>query len=99
MRVGEPGLGAVGQVSDQRRRFGVLPFNGDDQLASDQRDGRRCVDIHRWILPAGRPWDDRGLVLCRVGDQYAMDMHIDMDEANAAMIKTGDPGLVKKQTA
>ncbi|MEH6892548.1 phosphate propanoyltransferase [Bacillus sp. JJ864] len=39
---------------------------------------------------------DRGLifnqVLIRVKDTYALDMHIDTDEANSANIKTGDVG-------
>lgn len=29
-------------------------------------------------------------VLCRVHDEFALDCHLDMDEANAALIKNGD---------
>ncbi|HML36200.1 MAG TPA: phosphate propanoyltransferase [Bacillota bacterium] len=30
----------------------------------------------------------------RVGDQYAMDLHIDTDEANAALVKNGDKAIL-----
>ncbi|WP_445491289.1 phosphate propanoyltransferase [Niallia sp. 03133] len=35
-------------------------------------------------------------VLIRVKDSYALDMHIDTDEANAAGLKTGDKGEIVK---
>jgi putative phosphotransacetylase len=43
---------------------------------------------------------DRGLtfdnVLIRVSDRYALEMHIDIDEANAAQIKNGQLGTIHK---
>jgi putative phosphotransacetylase len=35
-------------------------------------------------------------VVCRVSDQFALDMHIDTDEANGAGVKTGDTGTIVK---
>ena len=37
-----------------------------------------------------------GHVLVRVGPKYAMDLHIDTDEANAAALNNGDQGIVIK---
>ncbi|AQR76676.1 phosphate propanoyltransferase [Paenibacillus larvae] len=33
-------------------------------------------------------------VIARVSDQFALDMHIDTDEGNAAAVKTGDPAEI-----
>ncbi|MNR60919.1 Phosphate propanoyltransferase [compost metagenome] len=33
-------------------------------------------------------------VLIRVSERYKLDMHIDTDEANAALLATGDTGII-----
>ena len=33
-------------------------------------------------------------VLCRVGDAYSLELHLDIEEANAAGLKNGDPAYI-----
>jgi putative phosphotransacetylase len=54
----------------------------DGQYVSVKTSGERELVFHR--------------VLIRVKDTYALDMHIDTDEANAASLKTGDTGELLK---
>jgi putative phosphotransacetylase len=54
----------------------------DGQYVSVKTSGDRELFFHR--------------VLIRVKDTYALDMHIDTDEANAADLKTGDTGELLK---
>jgi putative phosphotransacetylase len=35
-------------------------------------------------------------VIARVSDEYALDLHIDTDEANAAGVKTGDQAVIRR---
>lgn len=37
-----------------------------------------------------------GNVLIRVSDKYALEMHLDTDEANAVQVRTGDYAVIKK---
>lgn len=56
-------------------------FNlADKQLIDIRVEGERAITFHH--------------VLVRVGNQYAMDFHIDTDEANAAGIKNGCKGII-----
>ncbi len=54
----------------------------DGQYVSVKTEGEREIVFHK--------------VLIRVKDTYALDMHIDTDEANAAGIQTGDKGELIK---
>ena len=54
----------------------------DGQYVSVKVEGERELIFHQ--------------VLIRVKDTYALDMHIDTDEANAAGLKTGDKGELLK---
>ena len=52
----------------------------DKDKVSVRIDGERGITMHN--------------VLIRVHDEYALDMHIDLDEMNAANIKNGDLGQI-----
>jgi len=52
----------------------------DKQIVSVKTEGERGVTFAN--------------VVCRVSDQFTLDMHIDTDEANAAGIRNGDKGTL-----
>ena len=57
--------------------------------ADAQRFGVKDKDIVQVECPGERAMT-MGQVLIRVSDQYALEMHVDTDEGNAACLKTGD---------
>ncbi|WP_199623437.1 phosphate propanoyltransferase [Paenibacillus alkalitolerans] len=94
---GTPGIRIVGPVGEVEIEQGVIVaarhihFHPDDaarfgvtdkQTVSVRVEGERAVVFEN--------------VICRVSDQFALDMHIDTDEANAAGINTGDKGTIVK---
>ncbi|SFL44565.1 putative phosphotransacetylase [Paenibacillus sp. 1_12] len=92
---GTPGITLIGPAGEVTIEEGVIVaarhihFHTDDaaqwgivdkQLLTVKIDGERSL-----ILEG---------VIARVSDQYALDMHIDTDEANAAGTKTGHIALI-----
>ena len=57
--------------------------------ADAERFGVKDKDIVKVECPGERGMI-MGQVLVRVNDQYALEMHVDTDEGNAACLKTGD---------
>jgi len=92
---GTPGITVVGPAGQVDIPEGVIVaarhihFHTDDaarwgiadkQLLTVRVEGERALIFER--------------VIARVSDQYALDMHIDTDEANAAGAKTGDTAII-----
>ncbi|WP_028550505.1 phosphate propanoyltransferase [Paenibacillus sp. UNC451MF] len=92
---GTPGITIIGPAGQIDITEGVIVagrhihFHTDDaarwgiadkQLLTVRVEGERSLIFER--------------VLARVSDQYALDMHIDTDEANAAGVKTGDMATI-----
>lgn len=88
---GTPGLKVIGPAGEVELDQGVIiaarhiHFHTSDA----KRWGIEDKQTLRVKLNGERPltFDD---VIARVSDQFALDMHIDTDEANAAGVKTGD---------
>lgn len=88
---GTPGITIIGPRGEMNVDHGVIiaerhiHMTSDDAAAFGVRDGQ-YVSV--------KVLGERGLifnqVLIRVKDTYALDMHIDTDEANAAGLKSGD---------
>lgn len=92
---GTPGITVIGPAGQADISEGVIVaarhihFHTDDaarwgiadkQLLTVRVEGERSLIFER--------------VIARVSDQYALDMHIDTDEANAAGVKTGDIAVI-----
>jgi putative phosphotransacetylase len=88
---GTPGVTLVGPNSEIDLMHGVIVakrhihFHTEDAATWGIRD-KQILQVK---LHGERPliFDD---VIARVSEQYALDMHIDTDEANAAGVRTGD---------
>ncbi|WP_281887527.1 phosphate propanoyltransferase [Paenibacillus sp. YYML68] len=92
---GTPGIRVAGPAGEVELTDGVIVaarhihFHTEDaarwgisdkQLVAVRVEGERAVVFEN--------------VLARVSDQFALDMHIDTDEANAAGVKNGDKGTI-----
>ncbi|MGG1598352.1 phosphate propanoyltransferase [Paenibacillus naphthalenovorans] len=92
---GTPGIRVIGPAGEVELEEGVIVaarhihFHTDDaakwgitdkQKLTVRVEGERAVTFEQ--------------VIARVSDQFALDMHIDTDEANAAGVKTGDIGFI-----
>lgn len=92
---GTPGIRIVGPKGEVTVERGVIVAARHIHLHTD--DAKRMNIADQQIVSV-RTEGERGVtfanVICRVSDQFALDMHIDTDEANAAGIKNGDKGIV-----
>lgn len=92
---GTPGLKVRGPAGEIELQEGVIVaarhihFHTDDAAKWGIADKQKL----RVRLSGERPliFED---VIARVSDNYALDMHIDTDEGNAAGVKTGDTAVI-----
>jgi len=92
---GTPGIRIVGPKGEVTVDQGVIVAARHIHLHTD--DAAR-MNIKDKQVVSVRTEGERGVtfanVVCRVSEQFALDMHIDTDEANAAGIKNGDKGVI-----
>ena len=92
---GTPGIRIVGPAGEVTVEKGVIVAARHIHLHPDDA-GR--MNVKDGQIVSVRTEGERGVtfanVVCRVNEQFALDMHIDTDEANAAGIKNGDRGAI-----
>lgn len=88
---GSAALTLVGPAGAVTLREGVIIAARHIHMTPDQATGLGCQDGQRVSVRAGGP---RGIVfnevLVRVSAKYSLEMHVDIDEANAAGLRNGD---------
>ncbi|MCI3919507.1 phosphate propanoyltransferase [Paenibacillus sp. TRM 82003] len=92
---GTPGIKIVGPYGEVTVERGVIVAARHIHLHTD--DAQRMNIADKQVVSV-KTEGDRAVtfanVVCRVSDQFALDMHIDTDEANAAGIKNGEKGTI-----
>lgn len=92
---GTPGIKISGPAGEVEIDEGVIVAARHIHFHTNEAKkwGIQDKQILRVQLKGSRPltFDD---VIARVSDQFALDMHIDTDEANAAGVKTGDMAII-----
>jgi propanediol utilization protein len=97
---GSIGLELVGPAGSVFLERGVIQAQRHIHMSPEDA-ARFGVQDRDWVMV--RVGGERGIifddVLVRVSEKYALDMHIDTDEANAADLKPGDTGKLLKGPA
>ncbi len=90
-----PGITLVGPLSKLGLQKGVIIAKRHLHLdpVSAKEMGLKDKDVIPAYLKTERPIRLEAIGV-RVSDQYATDLHIDMDEANAALAKNGDKAIL-----
>jgi putative phosphotransacetylase len=92
---GTPGIRIVGPAGEVTVDRGVIV--AARHIHFHTSDAERWGIRDKQLLKV-RVGGERGLVfenvIARVSDQFALDMHIDTDEGNAAGVRTGDEGEI-----
>jgi len=92
-----PGIKLTGPKGSVQLKQGVIlskrhiHFNVKEGEAYKVRDGQEVRVL------CGKGTEREAIyerVLCRVSDAYALELHLDVEEANAAGLKNGDPAFI-----
>ncbi|TBL77808.1 phosphate propanoyltransferase [Paenibacillus thalictri] len=92
---GTPGIKVIGPAGEVELKEGVIVAARHIHFHTSDAEKWSIADKQKLKvrLNGERPliFED---VIARISDQFALDMHIDTDEANAAGVKTGDIAVI-----
>ena len=92
-----PGIKLVGPQGSVTIRQGVILSKRHIHFSVKEGAAYKVKDGQEVRVLCGRGTERETIferVLCRVGDAYSLELHLDMEEANAACLKNGDSAYI-----
>jgi len=94
---GTPGLKLVGPKGTVVLTKGVILSKRHIHFLTKEAGKYKVKDGQEVRVLCGRGTEREAIyerVLCRVSDQFALELHLDVEEANASGMKNGDPAFI-----
>ncbi len=92
-----PGIKLTGPKGTVQLRQGVILSKRHIHFNLKEGEAYKVKDGQEVRVLCGKGTEREAIyerVLCRVSDAYALELHLDVDEANAAGLKNGDPAFI-----
>ena len=92
-----PGIKVIGPKGTITLKAGVIMSKRHIHFSTAEAGTYKVKDGQEVRVLCGRGTDREAIyerVLCRVSDKFLLEMHIDIDEANAAGMNNGDPAFI-----
>ncbi len=94
---GTPGIKLVGPKGTVVLKKGVIMSKRHIHFLTQEAAKYKVKDGQEVRVLCGKGTEREAIyerVLCRVSDQFALELHLDVEEANAAGMKNGDPAFI-----
>jgi putative phosphotransacetylase len=92
-----PGVKLVGPKGTVTLTSGVILAKRHIHFSTREAEAFKVKDGQEVRVLCGKGGEREAIfehVLCRVSDKFALELHLDVEEANACGMKNGDPGFI-----